>query len=444
MISCLGVDPGGAGWWIAPLALASPQDAAGEIESCFAPLPAGARTAWGQEGVFGWCDRQIRELADLGREPLLDDGPLVRELAAHPTLLSLPAVYYDQRSMLNLDTPSAVGVCFPYATPPLVRRLLPILFDGNPIVPARRGEGSLSPRETELSEGTRLCGVESPVAGCLDLVARGAVSLPADLWLMTGTATATELTALGARLTGDELQVTIRGSRALSGSLEPKALEEQTRPWATSRRPHKLVTYGDAAAPLARRAAQAIGLPEQAILEEPEERLAAGAARYAAMCLDRTLHGAPAPIHRLNVRGVLPHDLGVICTLADLDSPGSPLANTLPQSPGNVSAGEKPAYVWHRLFTAGESPPDAPLRLPITGSPPRALVFAARRNHAARSHAWLERELWREHQVAWFAAAPLELPEEQAVSGLAVRLAYPSDRIACRWCDVTVEVVPET
>jgi hypothetical protein len=422
MISCYGVDPGGSRWRIADMSFPSPNSPPASESVRAAEMPGPAQTALSELGFFGWSQRQIRQF-DLGRDAPLDEAALVKQLATRVQTLNLGEIYDEQKTTFGAGPPHAVGVCHPCAAPPIARRMLPVLFDGKPIGPPRRSDFAMTPREADLAGGVRLCGIESPLAGCLDLIARGEVSLPAELMVLTGHPKSHELALVRAGVEDDELSFAIRGSLEVHAAIDSASLEQQLRTLVASPAgapaPRRIVYFGEHLEKLARRA-RTLEFRDAEIVSQAEDRIAVGAARYAAMCLERTLHGSPRPIRRLHVSMGLAHDLGLICE------------------------GEDHALYWHCLLRRGEALPEAAISIPVTGSPPASALLAARKSGAAPPLSWLEQAKWREHDLLWFAAAAIDLPKDQTVKELAVRLASAGDRLACRWSDVTVEITPVT
>jgi hypothetical protein len=193
-----------------------------------------------------------------------------------------------------------------------------------------------------------------------------------------------------------------------------------------------VIIYGEHLESLGRSAARALDLHGADLSFQEEDRLAVGAARYAAMCLWQTLHGAPRPIHGLRVTAELSHDVGIICEL-------NVTAEMAVATEGAVSA-----LCWHRLFKRWQPVTEAEISLRLSGAAPASVLLAARGKTAAPRHTWLERGKWREHDLVWFAAADVETPADQPVTSLEIRLASPVDRLTRRWSDVTAEITPVT
>ncbi len=411
-----GVDPGGSDWRIATLDFSSNKDTEPPRDVRQVELSPRARDAFGALGFYGWCEQLTPLLTD-AKLPS-EEALLVNHMKASFLRLYLGNIYDEHKNEYGWGTPDAIGVCHPVATPPLVRRALPMLFEGEAISAARRADFSSPPRETEISDGVRLCAIEAPLAGLLELFACGEHP-PGEALVITGRANAAEATVVHASLTGDELELTLRASLKVNADADPAAWKTGLGFNHAAHAARPIIVFGEHLAPLAARLEQSLGGAAAKFRLEKEESLALGAARLARWCREKTLPGASPIIQRLSVRTAVPHDVGVIC------------------------AGEGGHKFWHRLYRAGRDLAESRVQLPFTGVAPETLVFAERRGGAA-SASWLESSRWREHELRFYGVAALDGFAEQKLTGINVSLAFPTNRLAYRWSDSSLEIAPVT
>jgi hypothetical protein len=212
-------------------------------------------------------------------------------------------------------TPNAVGICHPYGTSPPARRALPAVVSLDPISLESRTE-----RDSERGE-KRVCAIETPFAACLSLIDSKAMSLPATL-VVVGPAPAT-LVVDG--LVADGVEATVvrvaaqrtslkmdavfhcNLSESTSDDLQKVAAVVQDRSPKFAKSATKLiVSVGDETTQTANALSNAI--PDASLREIDERELAAGAARYASLCVDEN-HGFD--FTTLDCTQVAEHPIGI-------------------------------------------------------------------------------------------------------------------------------------
>jgi len=404
-----GVAPCASGWHIAVI---DPPDSI--------PAPNGLRVAdvprsVAARGFFAWCDEEVR-LATTD-DWLRDEPSLVHELGVAIQCQNLAAVYHAQKNEHGWYVPDAVGICHPYATLPAVRRVLPVLFDGRAISWEDRQDLSRMPSQTKLDrDGARLFAIEAPLAGCLDLVARNRLALPAGLFVLTGGPAGGELTVVDVRREGDRLELDVRFSCGLGDLSEwspsggPRATLIPDCPCASASL--QCAVYGRHLEPVVERIASHWQLPAGACLQEEESSLAVGAARYAALCFKGTLHGCQGDICRLQVGHVCPRGVGVLAT------------------------GKEGGSFWHQVVPAGRRLPCDLPPLRVTGKAPHRVVFAERCGQGNAT--WLAQRQWSGHGLRWFGSAELPAAAEAEGRHLVLRWNNPSGMVGYGWSDLAI------
>lgn len=268
------------------------------------------------------------------------------------------------------DPGTPVAVVYPYATPPVLRRYLPMLFlAGQKVLPDRGGH-PIRP----------LIGLEAPVALAIEAVARRACSVPEDLLLVTGSGPTRELTAASVSaltlLDADpRLWVQVRASFPTETSAQVEEAAERVRalPARDGWRLVAAAAADDLAAALRLPAARSLPWPDPA--EAAAVAPALGAIRFAGV-----RRGAGLPMlgelsSPVEIEGICPAPLGVV---------------------GTNGRGE---WIWHRLAPAGTPLPTPETLVQTTADKPGPRyndpILLAECLHPSHHHdRWLHQDDW--------------------------------------------------
>jgi hypothetical protein len=368
---------------------------------------------------FAWCEEFVPRFDPGTRDLRCDEPTIARRLHDRADVADVGGIYNELKAQTDYE-PDAVGICHPYAAPPVVRRVLPVLFEGQPVLPPPHPDYNAPPAHVRTGDGARLCALETPLAGCLDLMTRRDGRPAGDLLVLTGTSTQAELTGILLAGKGEHMVVTANVAWAISGGAGSRDFGDRL-PAAISpalaglRSPCRLVVYGSHLRGVAQAVVRAIGLSEGSVLHEEESSLAVGAARYAARCHARGLQGGGAEAGRLRVEHIVPRDVGVICS------------------------GRSGGAFWHRLFPGRAHLPVESAPIPVTGLLPTEVLLAERCDGSLRPCSWLEQGAWEPGALRWLASARVLGAEGGRMGKLLVRLANPSGRLDYGWSDLAVE-----
>lgn len=408
---CFGMAPGANGWHFAVLEAATTDGDWRHVDTQTGE-PADPKV---RGDFFAWCEDFVPRLEAGPPELACDETAMIRRLRDRLNLADVGAVYNDLKAQADYGEPVAVGICHPYAASPAVRCVLPVLFDGEPVFPPSYADYSTPPLHARTSEGARLCALENPLAGCLDLVSRRDGPPGADLLILTGSSSLAELTQVHVACEGDHVAVSVNATWTLAGGVGGRGLGDR---WPASLGPTlaeggsrcRLVVYGRHLRDVADAVVRAADLPGGRVLVEEESALAVGAARYAARCFARGLQGPEGEGGRLRVEHVVPRDVGLICT------------------------GRGGGAFWHRVFPANARLPADSVSIPVSGAVPSEVMLADRCDGSLGTCSWLEQGAW-EGSLRWLASARTPSGEENRSGRLVFRLGNPSGRLEYGWSD---------
>jgi len=251
-------------------------------------------------------------------------------------------------------------------------------------------------------------------------VARNALALPAHIFLLTGQAPHSELTSVRVARDVEQLRLTVEFSWQVAGDPAGRVLEGWLEsvvrsPDAGTSPTPRVIAYGDHLRDEAEKIARRLAPPESEVTCEAEANLAAGAARWAAMCTEKRLHGCQPEISKLHVDHANPWEVGLVC------------------------ANSGGAMFWHRLFARGQRLPTETVPLAAKGASPEEVLILAERRAEGAGASWLEQALWQENDLRWFTSAAPGAIEGGVVADLVVRLVHPSGRLEYGWSDPFVQ-----
>lgn len=409
MADCLGVALGADGWHFAVLE-AGGSGSIIETRSAEPPPELAGRD------FFPWCEDLVPLLAAATRDAACDESAIVAAIKKELRAADLGAIYEEQKTEYGWDRPAAVGVCHPYAVSPLVRRTLPVLFDGQPIAPSPHVDFDGAPPQARTGDGARLCALEAPLAACLDMAGRGVAQAPCDLLILGGTAAQPELTWVHVRCQHGQLVFRFESTQRLVGGATAAGFEVRVQsvaggPEAVRRAPPRLVVYGSHLFGLAEAVAGSCDLQKDDLLREEESSLAAGAARYAASCIAQGPHGSPPQIAPWRVEHVTPRDVGLICT------------------------GRNGGAFWCQVFPRGSRLPAESKPIRVTGAMPIEITLAERCDGSFGPFSWLEEKVWQQNALRWFASIRTAIPEGGGNSQLVLRMSNPSGKPDHGWSE---------
>lgn len=409
MADCLGVALGADGWHFAVLE-------AGGSGKIIQTRSAERVPALAGRDFFAWCEELVPRLAAGTRESACDESAVVAALRRQLIAANLAEIYYERKEFFGWDQPAAVGICHPYAVSPLVRRALPVLFDGQPIAPSPHVALDAAPPQARTGDGARLCALEAPLAACLDLAGRGIVRDPSDLLILSGTAAQPELTRVHLRCLHGQLVFRVESTQQIVAGESAADFEDRVRPVvgrieAERPAPPRLAVYGSHLTGLAEAVARVSGLPKDNVLREDEGSLAAGAARYAASCIAQGLHGSSSQSAPWRVEHVTPRDVGLICT------------------------GRNGGAFWCQVFPRGSRLPAESKPIPVTGATPMEITLAERCDGSFGPFTWLEENVWQQNALRWFASIRTAVSEGGSDSQLVLRMNNPSGRLDYGWSE---------
>jgi len=413
---CFGVAPGASGWHLAVVEAATTDGDWTLVDTQIAE-PADPRI---RGEFFAWCEEFVPRLDAGAREMACDEPAIARRLHDRLDLANVGGIYDELKAQTGYGEPAAVGVCHPYGASPVVRRALPVLFDGQPILPSTHADYSTAPAHARTADGARLCALEAPLAGCLDLLTRRDGPPVANLLLLTGSSTQAELTEVHFASEAEQVVVAVSATWALSGGADSRGFEEglQTAHGPTKAgtgSPCRLAVYGSHLRDVGQAIVRTAGLPEGSVFYEEENALAVGAARYAARCFARGVQSSGSEAGRLRVEHVVPRDVGLICT------------------------GRNGGAFWHRVFPRNTRLPAESAPIPVTGAVPPEVLLAERCDGSLGPCSWWEQGAWEPNALRWLASTRITGAEGGCAGRLMFRLANPSGRLDYGWSDLAAE-----